>query len=239
MTPRYTRILLKLSGEVLAGSQGFGLDNSTIQSIVADIKEVLLLGVQTGVVIGGGNFLRGTEVDERFITRTTADTMGMLATVMNSLALKSHLETMGVKTTVLCATPMEKVGEFFTVERAEVAFASKAVVIIAGGTGNPFFTTDTAAALRCAELGAQVLLKATKVDGIYDSDPKKNPAAKKIPQLTHAEAISRNLRIMDAAAFALCQENNIPIIVFKLLEKGNLCKCCTGENIGSLVHTGG
>jgi uridylate kinase len=234
---KYRRILLKLSGEALAGSAGYGLDASVCRQIAREIAEVRALGVEIGVVIGGGNIMRGASVKD--INRVPADTMGMLATVINSLALQSFLETAGCAARVLTAVSIESAGERFTAGKARDYLSQGTVVIVAGGTGNPFFTTDTAAALRCAEIGAEVLFKATKVDGIYDSDPMKNAAARKIERLTHADALARKLKVMDATAFSFCMENNIPIVVFKLLEPGNLRACVEGRPIGSIVTTGG
>lgn len=234
---KFRRILLKLSGEALAGQARFGLDPDTCLFIAREIAVIHKKGVQIGIVIGGGNYMRGASTVE--LPRVTADTMGMLATVINSLGLKCYLGKAGCRAVVLTAAAIEGAGEYFTSEKAEEHFSKGAVVIIAGGTGNPFFTTDTAAALRCAEIGAEVLIKATKVDGVYDSDPLKNPGAKKYASLTHAEALSKKLRVMDATAFSFCRENNIPIIVLKLLEAGNLRKCIEGRSVGSIVTTGG
>lgn len=234
---KYKRILLKLSGEALAGQARFGLDPAVCLSIAREIAEISKKGVELGIVIGGGNYMRGASAKE--LPRVTADTMGMLATVINSLALKSFLTQAGCPAAVLTAVDIEGVGEYFSSDTAEQHFSKGDVVIIAGGTGSPFFTTDTAAALRCAEIGAEVLVKATKVDGIYSSDPVKDPGAKKYATLTHAEALSKKLKVMDATAFSFCSENNIPIIVLKLLEAGNLRKCIEGRPVGSIVTTGG
>jgi len=235
---RYKRILLKISGEALAGPQGFGVDSSVADAIASEIKEVCEVGVQVAVVLGGGNIFRGVAGAMKGVDRATGDTVGMLATVINSLLFKESLRRAGAKAQVLSATRMDKVAELLTVERATELFSQGAIVICAGGTGNPFFTTDTAAALRCAELRCGALLKATKVDGIYDSDPVTNPNAVKLHSLTHEEALARNLRIMDAAAFSLCMENQIPIVVFKLTERGNLRKCVEGQSVGSIVRKG-
>jgi uridylate kinase len=234
---KFRRILLKLSGEALAGAAGYGLDREVCGRVASEIAGVSRRGVEIGIVIGGGNILRGASAGG--IPRVTADTMGMLATVMNSLALAAFLEQAGCGAKVLTAVSVEGAGEYFTAGKALEYLAAGSVVIIAGGTGNPFFTTDTAAALRCAEIGAEVLLKATKVDGVYDSDPVKNPKARRLACITHAEAIGRNLKVMDATAFSFCRENNIPIIVFKLAETGNLLKCIEGKKVGSIVTTGG
>jgi uridylate kinase len=233
----YRRILLKLSGEVLAGAQKHGIDPDITGSIAEEIAEVHAAGVQVGIVIGGGNMLRGATT--KGVSRVAGDTMGMLATVINSIALAESLGQSGVPVRVLTAVHIDRAGEFYTASYARQLLESGTVVVIAGGTGNPFFTTDTAAALRCAEIEADVLLKATKVDGIYDSDPVKNPAAVKFATISHAEALSRQLKVMDATAFSFCRENDIPIIIFKLLERGNLRKCIEGDNVGSIIKTGG
>ena len=235
--PAFRRILLKISGEALAGKAIYGLDSVVLQTIAAEIAAVRARDVEVGVVIGGGNILRGGSITD--IPRVEADAMGMLATVINSIALQSHLEKCGCPCRLLTSVSVQGAGEYFSAPRAREYLAQGNVVIIGGGTGNPFFTTDTAAALRCAEIGAEVLLKATKVDGIYDSDPVKNPRAMKIDRLTHAEALSRNLKVMDATAFSFCMENNIPVIVFKLLENGNLLKCIEGKQVGSIITAGG
>lgn len=237
MKPLYKRILLKLSGEALAGSKGFGIDPQITGQIADEIVEVHKAGVQVGIVIGGGNFLRGATAEG--ITRVTADAMGMLATVINSLGLMQYLQKRGCPAHVLTAVNLQGAGELYSSERAINYLEKNHVVIIGGGTGNPFFTTDTAAALRCAEIDAEVILKATKVDGIYDSDPIKNPEAVRFEQITHKEALSRDLKVMDSTAFSFCMENSIPIIIFKLMEKGNLCRCVEGQAIGSIVKTGG
>jgi uridylate kinase len=235
--PKYRRILLKLSGEALAGDRGFGIDAAVCSRLASEIKTITAAGVQFAVVIGGGNILRGESEAAAGMSRTTADSIGMLATAVNSLVFKEYLRAAGVAATVLSANLLEKACGLFTAEDAVIRLNNGEVVIIAGGTGNPFFTTDTAAALRCAEVGAEVILKATKVDGVYDSDPNKNPAAKRFASLTHEEALSRNLKIMDATAFSFCMTNAIPIIVFKL-EPGNIIKVVSGEPVGSIVTKG-
>jgi uridylate kinase len=234
---KYRRILLKLSGEALAGNSESALDPAICSAIAHEIAEVRGCGVEIGIVIGGGNIMRGASAKD--IERTTADTMGMLATTINSFGLQSYLEQAGCPAKVLTAVGIEGAGERFSADKAKEYLSLGIVVLIAGGTGNPFFTTDTAAALRAAEIGAEVLFKATKVDGIYDSDPVNNPAAKKITALTHAEALAKKLKVMDATAFSFCMENNIPIIVFKVSEAGNLRACVEGRPIGSIVTTGG
>jgi len=236
MKPQYKRILLKLSGEALAGGKGFGIDPFITGQIADEIVQVHKAGVQIGIVIGGGNFLRGATAEG--ISRVTGDSMGMLATVINSLGLKEYLIKRGCPAQVLTAVRVEGVGELFTQEKAIGYLDKNHVVIIGGGTGNPFVPTDTAAALRCAEIGAEVILKATKVDGVYDSDPMKNPGAVRFDHITHKEALSRDLKVMDSTAFSFCMENSIPIIIFKLMEKGNLCRCIEGLPAGSIVKTG-
>lgn len=234
---KYKRILLKLSGEALAGSKGFGIDASIASQIADDIADIHSDGIQIGIVIGGGNMIRGATAQG--VSRVAGDTMGMLATVINSIALKEYLESRNIPARVLNAVNIDKAGEFYTPELAIEYLNRGSVVILAGGTGNPYFTTDTAAALRCAEINAEVLLKATKVDGVYDSDPVKNPAAVRFETLSHSEALARGLKVMDGTAFSFCLENSIDIIVFKLLEKGNLRRCVEGQPIGSIVKTGG
>jgi uridylate kinase len=236
MGARFKRVLLKLSGEALAGSKGFGIDPSVISRIAGEIAEVRAAGIQVGIVIGGGNFLRGATIEG--VSRVTGDAMGMLATVINSLAMAEYLDKCGCPSRVLTAVRLDRAGEYYTPARAIKCLQNGEVVIIAGGTGNPFFTTDTAAALRCAEIGGEVILKATKVDGIYDSDPFKNPSAVRFSSITHAEALAKGLKVMDATAFSFCQENSIPIIIFKLLEHGNLRKCIEGQAVGSIIKTG-
>jgi uridylate kinase len=236
MKPVFKRILLKLSGEALTGVKGFGFDPQIVNQITDEIKEIHDAGVEIGIVIGGGNIFRGATGEG--IDRAAGDAIGMLATTINSLLIREYLAFRGVDARVMCANDMPKTAELFTQERALAHLAKKRVVIIAGGTGNPYFTTDTAAALRCLEIHAEVILKATKVDGIYDSDPIKNPGAVKYTTISHAEALQKKLKIMDAAAFSLCMEHKVPIIVFKLLERGNLRKCIEGLAIGTIVKKG-
>ncbi|MBD3317725.1 MAG: UMP kinase [Chitinivibrionales bacterium] len=235
MKARYKRVLLKLSGEALAGERGYGIDADVASHIAAEIKEIHDEGVQVGIVIGGGNIFRGVAGAAAGVNRTVGDTVGMLATVINSLLFRESLEAVGVPAIVLTALRIDKAGEYYIPEHAMEYMVGGRVVIIAAGTGNPFFTTDTAAALRCAETRCDVLLKATKVDGIYDCDPMTNPAAEKIDALTHREALKRGIRVMDATAFSLCMENGIPIVVFELAAKGNLRKCVEGLPVGSTV----
>ncbi len=236
-TPRYRRILLKLSGEAFAGEQGYGIDPDFLEYIAHEIKGVHQLGIQLAIVIGGGNIFRGFQGEGIGIDRATADYMGMLATVINALALQSALERhVDIPTRVLSAIEMRQVSEPYIRRRAVRHLEKGRVVIFAGGTGNPFFSTDTAAALRAAEIGAEVLLKATKVGGIYDKDPEKYPDAVLIKEINYLEVINRGIRVMDHTALTMCRENRIPIVVFNIKEKGNLRAVVLGENIGSLVR---
>ena len=233
---KFRRILLKLSGEVLRDSaSGECLSDAILAEMAAQIKAVRKLGVQVGVVIGGGNIFRGLKGQDRGFGRAHGDNMGMLATMINSLALQSALEGAGVPAKALSATAMPALCELYTFRRALELLEAGTVVLIGGGTGNPFFTTDSAAALRAAEIGAEVLLKATKVDGIYDADPMKNPAAVKFDRLTYSEALARRLNVMDAAAFSLCMDNQIPILVFDFFKRGELLRVVRGEKAGTLV----
>jgi len=234
-TYKYTRVLLKLSGEALAGKQGFGIDPQITARVAGEVARVAKGGVQAAIVIGGGNFIRGAAAEG--VSRVAGDAMGMLATVINSIAFAEQLKACGVDARVLTAVRLDRAGEYYTPERADALLESGAVVLIGGGTGSPFFTTDTAAALRCAEIGGEAILKATKVDGVYDSDPMKNPDAKRFDTITHAEALSRGLKVMDATAFSFCMDQDIPIIVFKLLEDGNLEKCLKGLPVGTVVKS--
>ncbi len=234
--PRYRRILLKLSGEVLRdASRGECLSDEILASMADQIRRVAQLGVQVGVVIGGGNIFRGLKGQDRGFGRTHGDNMGMLATLINSLALQSALESAGMRAVALSATPLPAFCELFTVRRALAHLDDGAVVLIGGGTGNPFFTTDSAAALRAAEIGADALLKATKVDGIYDADPVLNPKAVKFDRLTYSEALARRLKVMDSAAFSLCMDSQIPIVVFDFFKRGELLRVVRGEKAGTLV----
>jgi len=232
---KYGRILLKLSGEAIGGESGIGISPEAIQDMAQQIREVRDLGVQVVVVVGGGNIFRGLPGSERGIERATGDYMGMLATVINALALQDALEKLGVATRVQSAISMAQVAEAFIRRRAVRHLEKGRVVIFGGGTGNPYFSTDTAAALRANEIGAEVILKATKVDGIYDSDPKKNPKAKRYSQITYLEALQRQLKVMDSTAFSLCMDNKMPIIVFELSRPHNLKKVVLGEKVGTLV----
>jgi len=233
---KYKRILLKLSGEVLRDSKsGDCLSDEILAQMAKQIKAVRKMGVQIGVVIGGGNIFRGLKGQDRGFGRAHGDNMGMLATLINSLALQSALEAAGVPAKTLSATAMSALVERFTFRRAIELLEDNTVVIIGGGTGSPFFTTDSAAALRAAEIGAEVLLKATKVDGIYDADPVKYPKAKKFDHLTYSDALARRLKVMDAAAFSLCMDNEIPILVFDFFKRGELLRVVRGEKAGTLV----
>jgi len=237
MASKYKRILLKLSGEAIAGSKGFGIDPVITGQVADDIAEVYSDGVEVAIVIGAGNFIRGATAEG--VSRVAGDTMGMLGTVINSIAIKEYLEAREIPARVLTAVHCDRAGEYFSPDLAAEYMKMGFVVVIAGGTGNPFFTTDTAAALRCAEINADVLMKATKVDGVYDCDPAKNPNAVRFETLSHADALAKELKIMDATAFSFCQEYDIDIIVFKLLEKGNLRRCVQGQPVGTTVTTGG
>ena len=234
-TPIFKRILLKLSGEALAANQGFGIDNSRIHEIAAEIAEVAALKVQIAIVVGGGNFFRGVAQQAKEMDRVSADHMGMLATVINALALQDALEKQGVYTRVQSAIEMNQVAEPFIRRRAMRHLEKGRVVIFAGGTGNPYFSTDTAASLRAMEIKADAILKATKVDGIYDADPMIVKDAKKFTQITYLDVLKKGLKVMDSTAISLCQDNNLPIIIFNLNQHGNIKKVVTGEKVGSLV----
>ncbi len=234
-SPKYGRVLLKLSGEALGGEQGVGISPEAVQNMARQIREVRDLGVQVVLVVGGGNIFRGLSGSERGIERATGDYMGMLATIINALALQDALEKLGVATRVQSAISMAQVAEPFIRRRAVRHLEKGRVVIFGGGTGNPYFSTDTAAALRANEIGAEVILKATKVDGIYDCDPKKNPNAKRFSQITYIDALQRQLKVMDSTAFSLCMVNKMPIIVFDLFRPHNLKRVVMGEKVGTLV----
>lgn len=235
--PRYRRVLLKLSGEALHGDAGYGIDPATIDYLAQEVSAVVARDVEVGIVIGGGNILRGEKAAERGMDRATADYMGMLATVINALALQSSMEQIGLVTRVQSAVTMVEVAEPYIRRRAIRHLEKKRVVIFAAGTGNPFFTTDTAASLRALEIGASVVLMGkNRVDGVYDSDPNQNPHAKKFHRLTYMDALSRGLRVMDSTALSLCMDNHLPIIVFDLAEEGNLLRLIEGdETVGTLV----
>ncbi|PWM72232.1 MAG: UMP kinase [Bacillota bacterium] len=230
---KYGRVVIKLSGEALAGEAGFGLDEKVISQVVEQIAEVKAMGVQIGIIIGGGNFWRGREGKE--MDRTTADHMGMLATVINSLALQDALERRGLETRVQTALTITRVAEPYILRKALSHLEKGRIVIFACGTGNPYFSTDTGAALRTAEINADVLLLAKNVDGIYDSDPKLNPDAKKIEEISHMEFIRRNLKAMDTTAITICMENDIPVLAFGLFEKDAIKRAVTGEKIGTII----
>lgn len=233
--PIYKRILLKLSGEALIGKQGLGIDPNVVSAIALELKEVKELGVEIGVVIGGGNFFRGLSASARGMDRVTADYMGMLATVINALALQDYLERYNVYTRVLTAIKMEQLAEPFIRRRAIRHLEKGRMVIFAGGTGNPYFTTDTAAALRAIEIEADAIIKGTKVNGVYDDDPQTNAHAKKYDQLTYLDVLKKRLKVMDSTAVTLCMDNSLPIIVFNLTVKDNLKKLILGESIGTIV----
>ena len=234
-SPFYKKILLKLSGEALMGEQEFGISSDVIASYAKQIKEIVDLGVEVSIVIGGGNIFRGISGAAQGVDRVTGDHMGMLATVINSLALQNSIEKLGVPTRVQTAIEMPKVAEPFIKRRAQRHLEKGRVVIFGAGTGNPYFTTDTAAALRAIEMGTDVVIKATKVDGIYDKDPVKYPDAKKYETVTYNEVLAKDLKVMDATAISLCRENKLPIIVFNSLIEGNLKRVIMGENIGTTV----
>jgi uridylate kinase len=236
MLPRYKRILLKLSGEALMGDKNFGMDSSVIGQYAQDIKEITELGVQVAVVIGGGNIYRGMNEAETGIERAHGDYMGMLATVINGMALQAGLEKIGVYTRLLSAIKMEQIAEPYIRRRAIRHLEKGRVVIFGAGTGNPYFTTDTAGSLRAIEISADVILKGTRVDGIYTADPEKDPTATKFNTISFQECVSKNLKVMDMTAFTLCMENNLPIIVFDMNRTGNLKRVVTGENVGTVVN---
>lgn len=235
VVPKYSRVVLKLSGEALAGSLGFGIDPDVVNTIARQIKEVAALGVEIAIVVGGGNIWRGVAGSAKGMDRATEDYMGMLATVMNSLALHDALQKFGVNTRTQTAIEMKEVAEPYIRRRAIRHMEKGRVVIFAGGTGNPYFSTDTTAALRAAEIEAQVILMAKRVDGVYDSDPLINPGAKKFAELTYIEMLNRGLGIMDSTAASLCMDNKIPLIVFDLNVDGNIKRAVFGEKIGTYI----
>ena len=241
MTPkpsRYQRILLKIGGEALAGDRGYGIDDAFLTRVAREVKEVHDLGCEVALVLGGGNFFRGSTGSAKGMERATADYMGMLATLINSLAMQEALERAGVQTRVMSALTVAPVAEPYIRRRATRHLEKNRVVIFAAGTGNPYFTTDTAASLRAMEIGAQVLCKATKVDGVYDADPMQVPGAKRYQKLTYIEVLQQNLKVMDSTAISLCMDNRLPILVFSLLEPGNIKRVVLGEPVGTLVHGG-
>jgi uridylate kinase len=233
--PRFRRVLLKLSGEALMGNQHYGVDPAMASRIAEEISELHSVGVQVAATVGGGNIVRGISVSAAGMDRVSGDYMGMLATVINALALQNALERLGVLTRVQSAIEMKEVAEPFIRRRAIRHLEKGRVVIFAAGTGNPYFSTDTAAALRAMEIGAEAILKATKVDGIYDSDPMLNPSAKLFEKLTYIEVLKKGLRVMDTTAVTLCMENNLPIIVFNLLRRGNIREVVLGSKLGSII----
>ncbi|MDH5640833.1 MAG: UMP kinase [Nitrospira sp.] len=237
-TAQYRRLLLKVSGEMLAGEQGYGIQPSILEGLAEEIASVIALNVQVAVVIGGGNIFRGIAASASGMERASADYMGMLATVLNALALQNALERVGVITRVQSAIEMRQLAEGYIRRRAIRHLEKNRVVIFAGGTGNPYFSTDTAAVLRAMEIGAQVIMKGTKVDGIYDADPMKNPEAKKYSSIPYIDILNQNLKVMDSTAISLCMDNNLPLIVFNLKVQGNFKRVALGETIGTMVTPG-
>src|SRR5881409_1952268 len=235
--PVYRRIVLKLSGEALAGSQGYGIDPPVLDRVAAEMREVVALGVQVAIVIGGGNIFRGVAASAGGMDRATADYMGMLATIINALALQNALEKADLQTRVLSAIEMRAVAEPYIRRRAIRHLEKGRIVIFAAGTGNPFFTTDTAGALRAVEIGADAIVKATKVDGIYTADPKKDPTARRIEKLSYIEVLNQGLGVMDTTAISLCMDNKLPIVVFDLTRAGNIKRLVLGEPVGSIVSS--
>jgi uridylate kinase len=235
-SPRHKRVLLKLSGEVLAAGAGFGIDAERVQLLAAEIAEVARAGVQLGLVIGGGNFFRGVAAAARNMDRVTADSMGMLATIINCLAMQDALEKQGCPTRVMTAIQMNQVAEPYIRRRAIRHLDKGRIVLFGGGTSNPYFSTDSAGSLRALEIQAEVLAKATSVDGVYDKDPKKFADARRFDEISYGEVLARNLGVMDASAVAMCRDNKLPIRVFKLTERGNIMRMSMGEPVGTLIH---
>jgi len=233
--PCFKRILLKLSGEALMGDESFGIDPSVLEEVASEISSVHKLGVEVAIVIGGGNIFRGLQSAKYGVGRVAADYMGMLATVINALALSEALQRIGAETRVMTAIDMIKIAEPYVRGRAISHLSNNCIVLFGAGTGNPFFTTDTAAALRAMEIDADILIKATKVDGVYDADPESEPSAKKFPQMTYREVIKRNLKVMDLTGVSLAMGQELPIIVFNLRKKGNIIKAINGEKVGTLI----
>ena len=233
--PRYRRILLKLSGEALMGDESFGIDSNVLKAVAGEVHNVQKLGVEIAIVIGGGNIFRGLNASDYGIARVPADQMGMLATVINAIALGEALNKMGTETRIMSALDMNKIAEPYIRERAISHLEKKRVIILGAGTGNPYFSTDTAAALRAMEVNAQVLLKATKVDGVFEADPEENPQAKPFKKITYNEVLRKNLKVMDMTAVSLAMGQNLPIIVFNLKKKGNIKKVVTGQNVGTSI----
>ncbi|HLD73293.1 MAG TPA: UMP kinase [Bdellovibrionota bacterium] len=236
MKPKYKRVLLKLSGEALMGDRGYGISPDITKKLAQEIKEIVDLGVQVVIVIGGGNIFRGLSAAARGMDRVVADNMGMLATIINSLALQSALENLGVTTRVQTAIEMRQLAEPYIRRKAQRHLEKGRVVILSGGTGNPYFTTDTAASLRAQEIGVDAILKATRVDGVYDSDPLKNKKAKMFDELTYMDVIEKDLRVMDSTAISMCMDHGMPIIVFNLLKHGNIKSVILGKKVGTSVH---
>jgi len=236
--PRYRRVLLKMSGEALAGTIGYGIDPGVLASLAAEVRDVYAVGCELALVIGGGNIFRGIAGSARGIDRATGDYMGMLATVINALAFQDALEKLEVPTRVLSAIGMQQVAEPYIRRRATRHLEKGRVVIFAAGTGNPFFTTDTAASLRAMEIGAEVIFKATRVDGVYTADPATDPTATRYDELTYMDVLRAGLKVMDSTAISLCMDNDLPILVFNLMESGSILRAVTGEPIGTLVHGG-
>ncbi|MGD8228016.1 MAG: UMP kinase [Desulfobacteraceae bacterium] len=232
---RYRRILLKLSGEALMGEESFGIDSTVLKAVSSEVRDVQKLGVEIAIVIGGGNIFRGLNASEYGIGRVPADQMGMLATVINALALGEALNEMGTETRIMSALDMNKIAEPYIRERAISHLEKKRIIILGAGTGNPYFSTDTAAALRAMEVHAQVLLKATKVDGVFDADPEQNPKAKPFTKITYKEVMRKNLKVMDMTAVSLAMGQNLPIIVFNLKKKGNIRRVVSGQNVGTSI----
>ena len=235
MAAKYKRILLKLSGEALLGKQSFGIDSEVVEYIANEVSKIVKLDIEVGIVIGGGNIYRGLSASQQGVDRVTGDYMGMLATVINSLALQNELEKQDIYTRVQSAIKMDEVAEPFIIRRAVRHLEKKRVVIFSAGTGNPYFTTDTAAALRANEIKADVIIKGTRVDGVYDSDPEKNKGAKLFKKLSYNEVLEQKLRVMDLTSITLCQENKLPIIVFNMNIEDNLEKLLSGKDIGTLI----
>lgn len=236
MKPKYRRVIVKLSGEALAGEHGFGIDLDIVSDVAKELVEIRQLGVDIAVVVGGGNLWRGAPRSQEGLDRATADYMGMLATVMNALALQDAIEKLGVATRVQTAIEMKQIAEPYIRRKAITHLEKGYIVIFAAGTGNPFFSTDTTAALRGAEIGAEIILKATQVDGVYDSDPQLDSNAKRFAELTYIEVLRRNLRVMDATATSLCMDNGIPIMVFSLTVPGNIKRAVMGEDVGTFIR---
>ena len=234
-TPQYKRVLLKLSGESLMGPKGFGIDHQVVQKISLELKEIQEMGVGLAVVIGGGNIFRGTSEEAGGMDRSTADYIGMLATVMNAMTLQDSLENLGAHTRVLSAIEIQKVVEPYIRRRAMRHLEKGRIIILAAGTGNPYFSTDTAASLRAMEIRADIIMKATKVDGVFDSDPFKNPQATMFDKLNFLEVLNKNLKVMDSTAISLCMDNQMPILVFNLFKGGNIRRAILGEKVGTLV----